>query len=1465
MQDGSWNQPLPISQLLKDPARGGTLEGDGGVFSEASSDGELYVDSVTELDSGDGDFVDLTAFLSAEEINRSLDLALESFGDTFESEDPGPSNPTSQEQALQHVPSHPAPPQITENRTTSTNLQHQTKPPCPGDNAAAEVSSSQNAPLSKPVQAFSESPSSAEKVIRHKPIQPVYKQDKPRLVHEGLELNDRVASATEFCSRAATFIEELSSIFKGSAHLEQQVEEDSSSPDSGYLSPRSRRPVPQGSVSAPSLPPRQQEETQYSQPAMSLEPQPGEPTGVAASARYQPSGAPTTYGQLSPPCFIHKLKSQEVAEGTPIRLECRVTGNPLPLVRWFCEGRELHNSPDIQIWRDGDLHTLVIAEAFEDDTGRYTCVASNSLGADNTSAEVYIEGASSSDSEGEGTVSKSRSGNMPQIQKKTTSMSLTIRSSSPKTPEVLPLRSTLVQSLSQPPQRMQSPVSSLYGGEVSDPPVFTKLLQDALASEGQVVVLECRVRGSPPLQVRWYRQGEEILDSPDFRILQKKPRSAAEPEEICTLVIAEAFPEDGGLFSCIASNPYGSINSTAQLRVTAAEDSSSNGMSGDSSGFEDAAAFPPPPPPTEISLLELPPKMLPHPGTEAFHIKEFQIWPSVSSIPPVQMCSEVEDTTVGKSIQNGQLPNPPSPPSPPKAAPPPAPPLPQFYPMTDVPVTAQSPAQGAPDSPPSPGKLSPSPGKDGPPLPTRPKPKLAENIEEETENYRNASQLKQLQDQILLEQQEAANWQQQQEQQSLEVPPPPQQPPQEVHPPASPSPPLPPPPSFQELESNAAMQASTFNYARPKQFIAAQSPGGAGFITQSSGSSGSSLSSPLSPPTSHKPFSRVTIPPFTKAGSVESPSSPSFPPPPPPFLSSSNLSSPSGPGQDFPPPPPPPPLPISLSPACSDMSSPFSSVPPSPASSFLSSVLPSTPSTPGSPTVNALGLPKGNGTVKAFPRKSSVTRTPRLASDSDIQGSKDAVIQDLERKLRFKEDRISNGQQRLTYEEKMARRLLGADNAATVLNTQETEEEPVTQEYKVSSFEQRLISEIEFRLERSPVEESDDDVQHDENSAGKGVAPSFDQKLKHYKVFEGMPVTFSCKVNGDPKPKVYWFKDGKQISKRSEHYRISRDADGTCSLHTAAASLDDDGNYTLMAGNPEGRVSCTGRMMVQAVNQRGRSQRSAPGHMRRPRSRSRDSGDENDNIQERHFRPHFLQAPGDLIVQEGRLCRMDCKVSGLPTPDLIWQLNGQTIRPDSAHKMLVRENGVHSLVIEPVTSRDAGIYTCIASNRAGQNSFNLELIVAAKEMHKAPSFVEKLQNTSVAEGHPVRLECRVTGVPYPQIFWKRENESFTHNTDRISMHQDNCGYLCMIIQPAMKEDAGWYTVSAKNDAGIISSTARLDVHTQWQQPNLPKPKKVRPSTSRYAALTERGLDVKAAFFPDSSPLQPGGLVESDDL
>jgi hypothetical protein len=48
-----------------------------------------------------------------------------------------------------------------------------------------------------------------------------------------------------------------------------------------------------------------------------------------------------------------------------------------------------------------------------------------------------------------------------------------------------------------------------------------------------------------------------------------------------------------------------------------------------------------------------------------------------------------------------------------------------------------------------------------------------------------------------------------------------------------------------------------------------------------------------------------------------------------------------------------------------------------------------------------------------------------------------------------------------------------------------------------------------------------------------------------------------------------------------------------------------------------------------------------------------------------------------------------------------------------------------------------------------------------------------------------------------------------------SMHQDTTGYVCLLIQPAKKSDAGWYTLSAKNEAGIVSCTARLDIYGKY--------------------------------------------------
>lgn len=155
----------------------------------------------------------------------------------------------------------------------------------------------------------------------------------------------------------------------------------------------------------------------------------------------------------------------------------------------------------------------------------------------------------------------------------------------------------------------------------------------------------------------------------------------------------------------------------------------------------------------------------------------------------------------------------------------------------------------------------------------------------------------------------------------------------------------------------------------------------------------------------------------------------------------------------------------------------------------------------------------------------------------------------------------------------------------------------------------------------------------------------------------------------------------------------------------------------------------------------------------------------------------------------------------------------------------------------------------------------------AKEVKKAPIFLEKLQNCGVPEGHPVRLESRIVGMPPPVFYWKKDNESIPAHKPRISMHQDTTGYVCLLIQPAKKEDAGWYTLSAKNEAGIVSCTARLDIYAQWHQQIPQSIKKIRPAPSRYSTFSSPILDILNSHpeTPLSFYSQPRDVVESEEL
>ena len=91
------------------------------------------------------------------------------------------------------------------------------------------------------------------------------------------------------------------------------------------------------------------------------------------------------------------------------------------------------------------------------------------------------------------------------------------------------------------------------------PAQFTERLRSHEVKEGDSVRFTVRVVGKPAPEVTWYREGSQIVSSPDFEIIQEG--------DVHTLYIPEVFYEDSGKFSVKATNPAGTTECTAELIV----------------------------------------------------------------------------------------------------------------------------------------------------------------------------------------------------------------------------------------------------------------------------------------------------------------------------------------------------------------------------------------------------------------------------------------------------------------------------------------------------------------------------------------------------------------------------------------------------------------------------------------------------------------------------------------------------------------------------------------------------------------------------------------------------------------------------------------------------------------------------------------------------------------------------------
>ena len=90
-----------------------------------------------------------------------------------------------------------------------------------------------------------------------------------------------------------------------------------------------------------------------------------------------------------------------------------------------------------------------------------------------------------------------------------------------------------------------------------------------------------------------------------------------------------------------------------------------------------------------------------------------------------------------------------------------------------------------------------------------------------------------------------------------------------------------------------------------------------------------------------------------------------------------------------------------------------------------------------------------------------------------------------------------------------------------------------------------------------------------------------------------------------------------------------------------------------------------------------------------------------------------------------------------------------------------------------------------------------------------PFFEKKLQDIELNIGKPAKFEAIVTGLPQPEIIWKKDDNTLV-STDRVKTDQKG-NVKTLTVKQTATEDVGVYSLYATNEVGEESCATNLNV------------------------------------------------------
>uniref|UniRef100_A0A087Y7T0 Obscurin, cytoskeletal calmodulin and titin-interacting RhoGEF b n=1 Tax=Poecilia formosa TaxID=48698 RepID=A0A087Y7T0_POEFO len=253
----------------------------------------------------------------------------------------------------------------------------------------------------------------------------------------------------------------------------------------------------------------------------------------------------------------------------------------------------------------------------------------------------------------------------------------------------------------------------------------------------------------------------------------------------------------------------------------------------------------------------------------------------------------------------------------------------------------------------------------------------------------------------------------------------------------------------------------------------------------------------------------------------------------------------------------------------------------------------------------------------------------------------------------------------------------------------------------------------------------------------RAIPVTFKQKLKNQQVEEGHNITLQCEISKAGVP-VEWRLGGEQLE-NGEKYQIKQ-RDSTLELTIRDAVPEDSGIYTCVCREQKTKAT------VKVID----------------------------------LPPRFKLPLVNQEVTEGNAVALHCELNK-PANSVEWRRGGQLLRNGDKYQMRKKDLQVE-MKITDLTVEDSGDYTCVC----GEERTTAQITVNERPI----KFIQDLKNIQVQEGSGVALCCELSKPGFP-VQWKKGDVVLTSG-EKYQIRQ-NGSKPELLIRKSLPEDSGSYS------------------------------------------------------------------------